>query len=39
MLDEDGITVTAGVLFAWVTVTDAVPTALLYTEELAASGV
>lgn len=39
MLLDTGVTVTAGVVFGWVTVTELDPEALLYVEELALSGV
>jgi hypothetical protein len=40
MLEADGVTVTVGLVFAWVTVTaEDVPVALLYVEELEESGV
>ena len=39
MLLEAGVTVTVGVVVGCVTITDAVPDALLYEEELALSGV
>jgi hypothetical protein len=39
MLLDAGVTVTVGVVVGWVTVTEALPEALLYVAELALSGV